>query len=101
MPQIQVKSKHNLSAEEATTRIKKRISEEVDKQVHYVTDVKETWSDPNHAEFSFKAYGFALSGSFASEPGEVDVSINLPFAAIMVKGMIESQLKTALEQVLQ
>ena len=100
MPQLQFKTQHSLSADEATSRIKTRIKQEIDKVAHYVTDMKETWLDPNHAEFSFKAYGFAVDGKMLSEPGEVNVSVNLPFAAMMVKGMIESQLRGALDQIL-
>ncbi len=100
MPQLNFKFSHKLSAEEATARIKKRITEEVQKQANYVTDLKENWSDPNHADFSFKAYGFAVDGSFKSEPGEIHASINLPFAAMIVKGMLESQVRGALEQLL-
>lgn len=100
MPPLHLETTHKLSAEEATERLKKRIGEEVGKQAQYVTDLKENWIDPNHAEFSFKAYGFAVDGSFKSEPGIVRVSLNLPFAAMMVKGMIESQLKNAVKQAL-
>lgn len=100
MPIVNMNMPHELSAEEATERLKERIKLEVDKQAKYVTDLKENWLDPNHAEFSFKAYGFAVSGSFKSEPKCVSVSLNLPFAAMMVKGMLEDQVKTAVAQVL-
>ena len=100
MPQLQFKTPHTLSPDEATARIKVRIKDEIGKAAHLVSDMKENWLDSNHAEFSFKAYGFAVDGKMFSEPGEVNVSLNLPFAAMMIKGMIESQLKGALNQIL-
>ena len=100
MPVLKLKSQHSLSPDEATDRIKKRIAEEVEKQAHYVTELKETVILPNKSEYSCKVYGFNLSGHFHSTEKEVAVEVNLPFAAMMVKGMIESQLQSALDQAL-
>jgi len=102
MPVLKLKSQHSLSSpDEATARIKKRIAEEVEKQAQYVTDLKETVVHPNQSEYSCKVYGFNLSGHFHSTENEVAVEVNLPFAAIAVKGMIESQLQDALNQTLR
>ncbi|MCL2304469.1 MAG: polyhydroxyalkanoic acid system family protein [Planctomycetaceae bacterium] len=100
MPVLKLKSRHSLSPDEATARVKKRIAEEVEKQARYVTELKETATLPNKLEYSCKVYGFNLSGQFHSTESEVAVEVNLPFAAMMVKGMIESQLQSALDQAL-
>ena len=101
MPVLKLKTRHSLSPEEATTRVKKRIAEEAEKQAQYVTELKETVIHPNQSEYSCKVYGYNLSGNFHATENEVAVEVNLPFAAVMIKGMIESQLQSALDQTLR
>ena len=101
MPVLKLKSRHSLSPDEATARVKNRIAEEVEKQARYVTDLKETVIHPNESEYSCKVYGFNLSGHFLSSENEIAIEVNLPFAAVMMKGMIESQLQNALDQALK
>ena len=101
MPVLKLKSPHSLPPDEAAARVKKRIAEEVEKQAQYVTELKETVIHPNKSEYSCKVYGFNLSGSFHSTENEIAVEVNLPFAAMMVKGMIENQLQSALDQALR
>jgi len=101
MPVLKIKAKHSLAPEEAASRIKKRISEEVEKQAQYVTELKENAIEPNKSEYSCKVYGFNLSGSLFAGPDEVAVEVNLPFAAMIMKGMIESQIQNALDNALK
>ncbi len=101
MPILKLISRHSLTPDEATARVKKRIAKEVEKQAQYVTELKEIVIHPNKSEYSCKVYGFNLDGNFHATPDEVAVEINLPFAAMMMKGMIESQLQAALDQVLK
>ena len=101
MPLLKLKSPHSLSPDEATARVKARIAEEVEKQAQYVTELKETVIHPNQSEYSCKVYGLNLSGGFHSTATEVAVEVNLPFAAVMMKGMIENQLQSALDQTLR
>lgn len=100
MPQLNLKVEHQLSVEEATERIKQRLHEDIEKYSNFVKEPKKDWVSDNKAEFSFKAYGFAVSGNVQSLPGSVDVSLALPFAAIMLKNRIESELRSGLEQLL-
>ena len=101
MPVLKLKSPHSLSPDEATARLKKRIAEEAEKQAQYVTELKETVIHPNKSEYSCKVYGFNLSGNFQTTDHEIAIEVNLPFAAVMMKGMIESQLQSALDQMLR
>lgn len=101
MPLIKFHTPHNLSPEEATERIKQRITQEVEKQAQYVQDLKEVWITPNQAEYSCKVYGFFLDGRFESKPGVFESELNLPFAAMMMKGMIEKQIQLALNEILK
>ncbi|MGL6227548.1 MAG: polyhydroxyalkanoic acid system family protein [Thermoguttaceae bacterium] len=100
MPQLNLNVAHQLSVEEATERIKKRLHDDMEKHADFVKEPKNDWVSDNKAEFSFKAYGFAVSGNVQSLPGSVDVSLSLPFAAIMLKNRIESEIKSGLEQLL-
>lgn len=102
MPLLKFYTSHNLTVEEATERVKQRIVREVEKQVNYVQDLKEIpGSTPNQAEYSCKVYGFSLNGRFDSKPGVLETELNLPFAAMVVKGMIEEQIQLALNDVLK
>ena len=101
MPVLKIKVQHSLAPEEAAKRIKKRIAEEVEKQAQYVTELKENSIQPNRSEYSCKVYGFNLDGNFHAEPNQVAVEVNLPFAAMMMKGMIENQIQNALGDALK
>ena len=100
MPQMTISVPHTLGQEEATARLNRKLEEIKVKHQYEVRDLVETRPDPNTLNFSFKAFGFAVSGACAAKPAEVVMDLELPFAAMMIKGMIESQIKSELGAVL-
>lgn len=97
---MSVEVPHTLTQNEATERLKKKHQEIREKHTYTVTDLTENWLDPNTLEFAFKVYGFSVTGSARSLEHSVALSVDLPVAAVMMKGMIESQIKKELNEVL-
>ena len=64
-----------------------------------VQDLVENWQG-NNLNFSFKTYGFDVSGTVAVEPNAVRIDSKIPFAAMMFKGKIEQTLKDELAKLL-
>lgn len=100
MPQMTIKMPHRLGQEEATKRLKNKHAEIKDQQTYTVTDLTETWTSPHSMEFAFKVLGFSLTGSVKSLADCVDISVDLPVAAMLIQGTIESEIKKELAQVL-
>lgn len=100
MPQMIVTVPHQLGQDEATRRLTQKLAQVKEKHLYEVRDLKENWADPNTLQFQFKALGFAVDGKCQANAQNVTIDVNLPFAAMMVKGMIESQIKSELTQVL-
>lgn len=55
----------------------------------------------NLLEFSFKTMGLTMSGKMTVGEDKVHVAMDIPFAALMMKGKIQSEMTAALEKVLQ
>jgi hypothetical protein len=86
---------HTLDRDEATRRLKEQAAKARDQ----VTDLEEQWND-HTLTFRFKAKGFGVSGTMAVEPAAVNIDVNLPLAAMLVKGMIEQKLREEIASVL-
>jgi hypothetical protein len=91
MPKIKLSVPHRLGQDEAKTRISKLISDSRGQFGDKVTDLKESWSG-NVETFSFRAMGFEIDGQLNVQPAEVGIDVNLPWAAIPFKGMVESEI---------
>ena len=89
MPSMNMKIPHQLTPEEAMSRIQRLLTEVKAEHGDRVTDLQESWSG-NRGEFAFKAMGFAVSGTLDVRPGEVELNGNYPLAARPFKGRIES-----------
>ncbi|MDR2346559.1 MAG: polyhydroxyalkanoic acid system family protein [Planctomycetaceae bacterium] len=101
MPKIDITFPHNLNQEEATERLKIKEAEIKEKHVYTVTELNETWTSPTAMDFSFKIYGFSLKGSVKSLESAVQIILDLPVAAMLFRGTIESEIKKELAQVLK
>ena len=99
MPKMNVSVPHNLSADEAIRRIKNLVGDMKKQFGDRVTDLKEEWSG-NNGQFAFKAMGFDVSGTVQVDAGEVRIQGDLPFAASMFKGRIESTIQERARQLL-
>ncbi len=95
MPHLAMQVPHNLGREEAARRLKEQAAKARDQ----VTDLEEQWND-HTLTFRFKAMGFGVSGTMVVEDAAVKIDVNLPLAAVMIKGKIEQQLRQKIEGVL-
>ncbi|MDR1493655.1 MAG: polyhydroxyalkanoic acid system family protein [Planctomycetaceae bacterium] len=100
MPKITVSQNHNLNQNSVTSLLKSKISAALQENSSVVKDFTERWADDHTMEFAFKVMGFSISGLLKSLPNQVCGEVNLPLAAMMVKGMIESRLKEELGKIL-
>lgn len=91
---------HQLGQDEATRRLKEKHAEIKEKHTYTVTDLTETWTSPNSMAFAFKVLGFSLTGNVESLDEAVSIAVDLPVAAMLMKGTIESEIKKELTQVL-
>ena len=88
MSALNINIPHNLSKEEALTRIKGLLQQVRDEQANIVTNVKEDWQG-DKGTFSFSAMGFDLSGDMQVTDKNVDINTALPFAVALFKGRIK------------
>jgi hypothetical protein len=91
MPTIKLSVPHKLGASEAKTRISKIVREAQAQFGGVVTDVREEWRD-QVGTFGFRAMGFAITGQLDVQPSTVDISINLPLAALPFQTKIEDEM---------
>jgi hypothetical protein len=99
MPSLNMATAHALGREEAVRRLKEKFHVVRGTYGHKVSDLSEEWKG-NTLEFGFKATGMKVSGTVTVEDAEVLLDAQLPFAAIMFKGMIERQIRAELGQLL-
>ena len=95
MPKISVTVPHTVGREEASERLKGFLSWLKERHKDQVGDLREEWGE-NSLKFSFKSYGFKFQGSGVVEDADVKLDVDLPFAAMMFKGKIESEMREML-----
>jgi hypothetical protein len=100
MPKLNITVQHQLDKNEATKRLKIKHAEIKEKHIYTVTNLNETWTSTDSMDFSFKIYGFSLNGSIASLDNAVQIKLDLPVAAMLFQGTIESEIKKELNQLL-
>jgi Putative polyhydroxyalkanoic acid system protein (PHA_gran_rgn) len=91
MPTIKVSVPHSLDPQEAVQRIQSIVRDVKGQFADRVSDIQEEWT-ANSGRFSFKAMGFAVSGTVDVDDREVRIQSNLPFAATPFKNRIETVL---------
>jgi hypothetical protein len=95
MPSLKLEFPHNLGQEVAVDRLKTLLSKVKNKYQDQVSDLQESWAD-NTLTFGFSTYGFKIGGNVVVEPNQVKLDGQIPFAAMMFKGKIESALRDQL-----
>lgn len=99
MPKFQVSVPHAMPREDVVEKLKhfsEKISEFGKGQVK---DIEQSW-EGDTLNFSFKTLGAAISGSMEVLDDKVDVQGDLPFAAALFKGKIESSIQEQLQKLL-
>jgi hypothetical protein len=96
MSKLSLEVPHTLGREEATRRLKDKLPLAQGE----VTDLHHEWND-HTLSFDFQTMGMKIAGTMAVEETAVHVDIDLPWAASMVKGMIEQRVRQELGEVLR
>lgn len=99
MPKLNMTVSHQLPQDEALRRIKSLLREVKTQFADKISNLNEQW-DGNAGRFSFSAIGFSISGTLTVRDDEVELSGNLPFAAMFFKGTIESTIREKAEALL-
>ena len=90
---------HHLPPEEALKRIKTLLGEVKAQYADKITSLREDWNG-NTGRFNLTAMGFSVAGMLAVKPSEVQLTADLPFAAILFKGKLESTIRERAETLL-
>lgn len=97
MPKFSVNVPHSLSQEDAKERLN-RFTETVGSSGQ-VSDLEQSW-EGDELHFGFKTYGIQLKGSAAVLEDQLKLTGELPFAAMMFKGKIESEIEKVVTKLL-
>ena len=100
MPNLTKNYPHSLGKEEAARRLKERIASEKINKANVASVSKEVWNDPYNLDFSMTLFNYRVDGTLKVEDSEIVVNLNLPFVAMMVKGMIEDQMQQQMDAML-
>lgn len=97
MPKFNTTVQHRLAPDDAVRRIKTLLGEVKTQHADKIRDLHEEW-DGAIGKFRFSIMGNAVSGTLAVTASQVEISGNLPFAALLFKGKIEATIKDHLEK---
>ncbi|MBR4834960.1 MAG: polyhydroxyalkanoic acid system family protein [Thermoguttaceae bacterium] len=100
MPNLTKTYPHSLGKEEAARRLKERIASEKINKANVASVSKEVWNDPYNLDFAMTLFNYRVDGTLQIEDSEIVVNLNLPFVAMMVKGMIEAQMQQQMDAML-
>lgn len=100
MPSLTVQVAHQLGQAGAQTALQNFFTANQDSVTQKVTDLEQSWRG-NVLDYAFKTMGMKVSGTLDVQPDSVKVVTQLPLAAMLVKGMIETQLRDNLTKLLQ
>ena len=99
MPSLQVTVPHQIDKEDAIERLQRFFEGKKHLYGDHIKDLEETWDGPA-LHFSFTAKGFKAKGILTVEETQVVLDGTLPFAAMMFRGRIEKDIRTAIGEAL-
>lgn len=100
MPKMSVQIPHELSQEEAQTRVQGMITNLKEQYGDQISDLHEEWHGET-GQFSMRAMGFKLAGSLKVTGQDVQVEGDLPWAAKPFQGQIETTIRERAERLLK
>jgi hypothetical protein len=100
MSNIEFSVPHQLSQEEALTRIKNLLSQTAQEHSDKIKNLKETWTD-NTGHFSFSAMGYDIAGELTVNPSDVYINAKVPFTVSLFKGTITKMIEERAGQLLK
>lgn len=99
MPKLSMAVPHSLGQAEASERLKGLLARIKERHQDSVSNLQEEWLEDG-LRFSFTTFGFKIAGLGTVGPSDVNLDIDLPFAALMFKGKIEQEMRDTLTRVL-
>jgi hypothetical protein len=100
VPKFHLEVPHTLTADEAKSRLERFVESLQARFQDKVSDLTQSWSE-NTLSFSFKSFGFKIAGAIASLDKKLDVTGDIPIAAMMFKGKIESEIRDQLTRLMR
>ena len=98
MPKFGVRVPHTLTKDEARSRLERFVEMIEQKYADKVSELQQSW-EGDSLRFHFKTYGISLDGNISVTDKELNMTGDLPFAAVMFKGKIESEIREGLERI--
>jgi len=99
MPSIKISVPHTLTQSEATHRIQNLLQDLRSQLGNRIANVKESWMD-HGGEISFDVMGFNISGSVSVQINHVQLTGQIPMAALPLKNKIETTIQERVEALL-
>ncbi len=99
MPKFNFEIPHTLSADDAKAKVQKFAEALQSKLKDQVSDLHQTWEDQDLV-FGFKTFGIKIDGKISVLDDKLAIEGDLPFAAMMFKGKIESEMRGQLEKLM-
>ena len=99
MPTIRVSVSHELGQAAAAERIEDVLVRLSRQYAEHVTDVEQQW-EQHTLVFRFRSLGFKIAGTLETHAERVECSCQLPLAAMIMRGKIETTLREELTKLL-
>jgi hypothetical protein len=99
MPKFSVSVPHTLGQQAAQEKLEVLMVRVAEMYRDQVKNIEQRWEE-NTLHFGFRTLGMNIKGQTEVKESQVDVTGDLPFAAMMFKGKIENDIRTQLERLL-
>jgi hypothetical protein len=92
MPAIKFSLPHQLSHQDARSKVRRLFPELRQKYGQYIEDASESWSG-DHCDFRLRILGMNATGRLDVLANRVDIELDLPWAAMMFKDKIQQTIQ--------
>ena len=99
MPGFNVDVPHSLGKDAAKEKLHSFMDKVREKYQDQVSNLEENW-EGDVLSFSFKTYGFTISGDLTVEEDSAKIEGKIPIAAAMFKGKIQQSVGDELKKIL-
>lgn len=99
MPKLAIEVPHSLGQKEAAERLQGYLEKVKERYGSQVSNMTDEWNG-NTLKFGFTTFGFTIKGALDVQEDKVALDGEIPFAAMMFKGKIESEVRSQLTKVL-
>ena len=99
MPHVRMETSHTLGQEEAARRLREKFDAVRGTFGGQVNDLHEVWCE-HTLSFGFRAMGMKIAGTVEVKEAHVKLDAQVPLAAVMFKGMIETRIRQELGNLL-